>query len=197
MPEDFQEDLAEEEIEAGAAERRRGCRTYFNWLVGLFLLIFLLALLWPVTKSPKKEVPQWVPPKYSVSKPKTKLLVGAKLSKLKLRRSSRGRYILVAFKLENRDARIANLSYDKFQLIVKQGRLTKEITAHRASELLGSEGESSWGQGLDSGKTVDLEAVFLIPNEAQVQAFRVHEADWRSNKYIDIPLTVPPDRPKG
>lgn len=188
MPGGFEQDLTEEEIEARAAESKKGWGAYFNWLVALFLLMLFLALFWPVAKPPKEKTPQWVPPKYSVSKPKMNFLVDAKLSKLKLRRSSRGRYIVVAFELVNRDARIANLSYDKFQLIIKQGRLTKEITAHQASEQLGSGKEVSWGQGLDSGKTVVLEAVFLIPNAARIQAFRVHEADWRSNRYIDIPL---------
>jgi len=188
MGEDFEEDLTEEEIEAKAAARKRGWGAYFNWLVGFLLLILLLALLWPVTKPAKEKAPQWAPPKYSVSKPKMKLLVDVALSKLKLRRSSRGRYVAVAFELANRDVRIANLSYDKFQLIIKQGRLTKEITAHQASEQLGPGKKSSWGQGLDSGKTVVLEAVFLIPNEARIQAFRVHEADWRSNRYVDFPL---------
>lgn len=183
-------ELSNEGIEGSNMSRREQIRAVLNGLVLGFIILLLLALLWPVKKPANKVEQPWAPPRYSVVNAKSRLLSSSAASKLRLYRGPRGRYVVVAFELKNDEARIACLTYDKFQLIIRQNKGTRTIDAHHASELLGNSKESAWGRVLETGKTAKLEVLFNIPKEATVKGFRIYDADWRSNRYKDIPFTI-------
>jgi hypothetical protein len=168
-----------------------GCQGCLRWVTGLFLLLLLLALLWPVSKDAKQQTRTPKPPEFFVTASSLNLVEPDELSRLELK-AGRAVYYLVDFELQNKEGKIASLSWDNFEMVVSGGYAgTRDsIIPHYSSDRLYDAAKSPWGKSLPRGGTVELKLLFLIPREAKAEAIRIYDADRRSNRYKDFPLRL-------
>lgn len=184
-----------------AAEKKRSGVWYWATLTILIgVAIFLLLVFWPTGEDDRPQSKEPVKPgiigtkfEGSIGMKDAEYIIKGKslLFKIDRRKARRGvAYLKVDLKVRNMSTEPRALQHSMIRLLMWTNG--KEIPTHGTLTDLyyNDTGKPSpWGQWIDSSKSVDASAFFIIPLAPNKMALRLYSFDWTLNDHKEVAIS--------